>query len=103
MTTRSWTVEEIRALGVRTDLETAASIWGIGRTKAFELARLGEFPSPVVRVGAKYVVPIAPLMRALGLLDEEAAADSSTESTASVHALAKSSGGHQHAPHDPAA
>jgi hypothetical protein len=67
---RTWTADEIRALGVRTDIETAASIWGIGRTKAFELAQTGEFPSPVVRVGSRYVVLVTPMLRALGL-DQE--------------------------------
>ena len=62
---RAWTTGEIRALGVRTDLETAASIWGIGRTRAYELARTGDFPSPLVRVGAKWVALVGPLLRAL--------------------------------------
>jgi hypothetical protein len=34
-----WTVESVRALGTTTDVETAAAILGIGRTKAYELAK----------------------------------------------------------------
>ena len=67
MNGRSWTVEEIRALGVRTDLETAASVWGIGRTRAYELARTGEFPSSLIRIGARYVALVSPMLEALGI------------------------------------
>lgn len=36
-TRKVWTVEQVRALGVRTDLATAcAAVLGIGRTKAWE-------------------------------------------------------------------
>lgn len=103
MSSRTWSAEEIRALGVRTDLETAASIWGIGRTRAYELARNDEFPCPVVRIGAKYVVLVAPMLRALGIDQtdqEDSEAGSSTEpATARIHALTKSPGdphGHTH-------
>lgn len=58
---RTWTAEEFHALGVRTDLVTAASVLGIGRTKAHELARAGEFPVPVLKLGSRYAVPTAPL------------------------------------------
>src|SRR5207249_2614377 len=39
-----WTVQAVQGLGVTTDVETAAAILGIGRTKAYELAKNGEFP-----------------------------------------------------------
>lgn len=58
---RVWTAEEFHALGVRTDLVTAASVLGIGRTKAHELARAGQFPVPVLKLGSRYAVPTAPL------------------------------------------
>ncbi len=67
MSSRVWTAEEVIALGVRTDLVTAASVLGIGRTVAHELARRGTFPVPVLRLGARYVVPVAPLLALLGL------------------------------------
>ena len=63
---RAWTETEIRELGVRTDLETAGSILGMGRTKAYDLARNGEFPSPLLRVRGRYVVLVAPLLEVLG-------------------------------------
>lgn len=62
---KAWTVHEIRSLGVRTDLVTAAEILGIGRTAAHEMARRNEFPVPVLRIGRKYSVPVAPLLELL--------------------------------------
>ncbi len=72
MTTRRvWTPEQVRALGVVTDLVTAGGVLGIGRTSAHELARRGEFPVPVLRVGARYAVPTAALLALLGLAPNE--------------------------------
>lgn len=67
MSRRAWTAEEVRALGVVTDLVTAGAVFGIGRTKAREMARCGDFPVPVVRLGAQYRVPTAPILRALSI------------------------------------
>ena len=44
---------------------TAARILGIGRTKAYELARRGEFPCLVIRVGDLYRVSTPDLLRLL--------------------------------------
>jgi hypothetical protein len=60
-----WTVESVRALGTTTDVETAAAILGIGRTKAYELAKAGEFPVKMIRAGRRYIVPIPALLAAL--------------------------------------
>lgn len=49
MLKRAWTVAEVRQLGVATDVETAGSVLGIGRTTAYALARSGDFPVPVLR------------------------------------------------------
>jgi hypothetical protein len=67
VTARAWTEDELRALGVRCSLNTAASVLGIGRTVAHDLARRNEFPVSVLRLGNKYVVPVAPLLRLLEL------------------------------------
>jgi hypothetical protein len=45
----------------------AARAWGVGRARAFELAREGKFPFPVYRLGRSFRVPTAALRRALGL------------------------------------
>jgi hypothetical protein len=74
------TIEELLTLPVSVDLTTAGRAFGLGRTKAFELARADEFPCRVLRVGAKYRVPRSALLEALGIdpvdsRPERAAAD----------------------------
>lgn len=60
-----WTVEAVRDLGLTTNVETAGAILGIGRSKAYELARAGQFPVAIIRVGRRYLVPVAPLLALL--------------------------------------
>jgi hypothetical protein len=62
----TWTVGAVRALGTTTDLVTAAAVLGIGRTSAYQLARDGEFPVPVTRVGRRVIVGVPHLLRAIG-------------------------------------
>jgi predicted DNA-binding transcriptional regulator AlpA len=52
-----------------TDLETAADVIGIGRTLAYELAKTGDFPIRLLRLGRRVVVPTADLLRFLGHLE----------------------------------
>lgn len=61
------TPDELAALGVSTDLVTAAKALGISKSTAYAAARNGTFPVRVIRVGARYVVPTADLKAALGL------------------------------------
>jgi predicted DNA-binding transcriptional regulator AlpA len=49
--------DEILALPSVVDLMTAARALGLGRTKAYELARRGHFPCRLIRVGSTYRVP----------------------------------------------
>jgi hypothetical protein len=63
-----WTAHRIRALGAVTDLQTAAKIFGLSRTTAYELARTDQFPVPVLRFGTRYRVPVPAILSALGLL-----------------------------------
>jgi hypothetical protein len=63
---RAWTVQAVQALGVTTDVETAGAILGVGRTKAYELAKSGEFPVKIIRVGRRYLVPTPALLQLLG-------------------------------------
>lgn len=53
------TFAEIAALPVMVDLLTAGRVLGIGRTTAYALVRAGEFPCPVVRVGAPTRCPLS--------------------------------------------
>jgi hypothetical protein len=61
-----WTHDDVRGLGLVTDIPTAASILHIGRTKAYELARVDEFPVQVLHVGRRYLVPVSEILRKLG-------------------------------------
>lgn len=49
------------------DLDTAGRALGLGRTKAHAMARAGEFPVPVLRLGRAYRVASADIQRLLGL------------------------------------
>jgi excisionase family DNA binding protein len=71
----AWTADRIRALGLTTDIATAADIFGIGRSTAYELIRDGDFPLPVVRFGSKTRIPVAAILHALQLDVEIPAAD----------------------------
>ncbi|WP_433392921.1 helix-turn-helix domain-containing protein [Micromonospora sp. KLBMP9576] len=62
-----WTIETVRELGVTTDVETAGAILGIGRTKAYELARTNEFPVRLLRVGRRYLVPVPAILKLLAI------------------------------------
>jgi hypothetical protein len=39
-------------------LLAAGRLLGMGRTKAYRLAKAGEFPCRVLRIGGRYVVPV---------------------------------------------
>jgi hypothetical protein len=62
---RPWTAEAVRGLGLTTDVATAGAILGIGRTKAYELAKHGEFPVKILRVGRRYLVPTTAMLAVL--------------------------------------
>jgi hypothetical protein len=47
MPKRIWTVDEVRRLGLATDVETAASVLRLGRTTAYRLVKAGSFPVKV--------------------------------------------------------
>jgi excisionase family DNA binding protein len=65
--TAALSVEQILALPAAVDLVTAGRALGIGRTKIHELARHGELPFEVLRVGSSYRVRRADLIGFLGL------------------------------------
>lgn len=76
---RPTSLTEVRDLGcidlVHASRPNAAGVYGIGRTKAFELARRGEIPT--IRVGHRLMVPVPALLRMLDAGDTsgDAAAD----------------------------
>jgi len=62
---------ELLALPVTVDIGTAARALGLGRSTGYELARRGEFPCRILRVGSSYRVPTAELLRVLGIVDPD--------------------------------
>jgi len=65
--TDEMSLDELRALPVAVDLVTAGRAFGLGRTKSHELAKAGEFPCRVLRVGARYRVPRSEIFKVLGI------------------------------------
>jgi hypothetical protein len=59
--------EELRQLPATFNLPTAARALGIGTTKAYQLARAGEFPCPVLPLGSRFRVTKHHLFEALGM------------------------------------
>jgi hypothetical protein len=49
-----------------TDVATAGAILGTGRSKAYELAKIGEFPVAILRIGRRYLVPTSAKLTLLG-------------------------------------
>ena len=56
------TVAQARAVPPVVDVPTAAAMMGIGRTAAYELIRLGRWPTPVLRLGKLIRIPSAPIL-----------------------------------------
>jgi hypothetical protein len=67
-----WTIDAVRGLGATIDIETAGAILGIGRSKSYELAKSGEFPVRILRIGRRYLVPIPSILDVLGFQQEPA-------------------------------
>jgi excisionase family DNA binding protein len=73
--TAGMTRAELLDLPVSVELyPTAARALGIGRTRAYEMARDGEFPIPVLRLGNSYRVTRADLLRVLGETEDRGGA-----------------------------
>ena len=66
----SITIAQLRAMPT-VDLMTAAAALGMGRTKAYDLARREEFPCRCIRIGETYRIPTPGLLELLGLAPEE--------------------------------
>jgi hypothetical protein len=48
------------------DVVTAGRAFGLGRAAAYELARRGDFPTPVLRLGTRLRIVTADVITALG-------------------------------------
>jgi hypothetical protein len=65
VTTKVWTLDAVRELGATTGVDTAGAILGIGRSKSYQLAKNGEFPVRVLRIGRRYLVPVPAILAVL--------------------------------------
>ena len=63
--TVAWSADRIHALGTVTDVPTAAAIFGLSRSVAYDLVKAGTFPVPVLRFGSRYRIPVAAILAAL--------------------------------------
>ncbi len=77
MAIKGLTPEEILALDAAVDIPTAGKCFKMGRSKAYELARSGKFPVPVLPLGATFCVTRASILAALDIEDVPASADQS--------------------------
>lgn len=59
--------DELLALPVAVDLDTANRALGLGRSKGYELAKQNIYPCKLLRVGNTYRVVTADLLKLLGL------------------------------------
>lgn len=64
------TITQLRS-SATVDLMTAARALGLGRTKAYELARRDDFPCRVIRIGDTYRIPTPGLLELLGVNGEQ--------------------------------
>jgi hypothetical protein len=71
---RTWTPDSIRALGATCDLPTLGKIFGISRSRAYEMAHTGEWQQAGIRIvplGTKYRVAVQSILEVLGHRDAE--------------------------------
>ena len=77
----AWNGDRIRALGTVTDVPTAAQIFRLSRSTAYDLVSTGDFPVPVLRFGRRYRIPVAAILDALHLPHEAPAVHDLTGSS----------------------
>jgi len=82
MAIKGYTREEILALDAAVDIPTAGRCFGLGKSTAYELARAGKFPVPVLPLGKSFRVTRASILAALGIEDAPAASGGQTASAA---------------------
>jgi predicted DNA-binding transcriptional regulator AlpA len=77
MAIKGYTREEILALDAAVDIPTAGKCFRLGKSTAYELARAGKFPVPVLPLGKSFRVTRASILAYLGI--EDVAAPSASE------------------------
>ena len=102
----TWTPESIRALGVKTDLPTLGKIFGISRTRAYQMAHTGEWEQAGIRIvplGSKYVVAVKSILEVLGHGDAEPGAGTDQPGSGQVRSAGNAAGDAITRPSGPAA
>jgi predicted DNA-binding transcriptional regulator AlpA len=69
MAIKGMTREEILALDAAVDIPTAGKCFKLGKSTAYDLARRGQFPVPVLPLGKSFRVTRASILAALGIED----------------------------------
>lgn len=82
MAIKGLTREEILALPAAVDIPTAASCFKMGKSTAYDLARRGQFPVPVLPLGKSFRVTRASILAYLGIEDVPAAPAEQSAQTA---------------------
>lgn len=59
--------QELDDLPAVVDVPTAARVLGLSRTAAYELVRVGGWPTPVFQLGRLIRIPTAPMLSLLGV------------------------------------
>ncbi|MGW3854727.1 helix-turn-helix domain-containing protein [Micromonospora arida] len=75
MATIEMSRDELLGLPVTVDVVVAGRALGFGRTVAYELVKRGQFPVRVLRLGSKFRVSRADLLRYLGEADEQSGSE----------------------------
>lgn len=60
-----WTRQAIAALGATTNVRTAASVLGVGERLAYESIKRGDWPTRVLRLGTRILIPTNDLIKLL--------------------------------------
>jgi hypothetical protein len=80
-----WTREAIKALGPVTNARTAFSIFGVGERLGYESIQRGEWPTRVLRLGSRIIIPTHDLLVLLyGAPENSVAAPATGAATAHV-------------------
>ncbi len=61
------TRDELLALPPVIDVSTAADVFGLGRSAAYELVRTGQWPTPIIRLGRHIRIPTLPVLELVGI------------------------------------
>ena len=61
------TRDELLSLPPVIDVSTAADVFGLGRSAAYELVRTGQWPTPIIRLGRHIRIPTLPVLELVGI------------------------------------